>query len=473
MRLNSTPTLLGMVAVFLWLFCIPAESAAATYYIDCASGDDANNGTSTSTPWLRAPGMQGFSATYSHVAGDSFIFKGGVTCPEARFPMTISNSGTSGSRDYYGVDQTWFTGGAWARPVFDLESQLKSWGVKITGSDVDFDNIEIVNLQIPIAGRNGAASLKVDGAEVIAKNVRIRNWTAEAGGSDSGCSGGICGGGTNFKVWSATIDCSPACLWGSALRSINGEIKDSVVSEVCNMVVGAKMVHHNVFRGLRDCADSAQHENGIEVFCHTDIYNNILADIDAGVAILIASTFDTKCRSLGDSHLYNNVIYDSSPIPIQLDASSSPANARYYVWNNTLVSLGANPTQALIRTVDRGSGAIHTVELKNNHYITDRTSDPLACCNPGAALADVTNLTNENNTKTTIATATSQGYIDANDYQPTDAIDVSVEKGVTLTFFTTDRLGVARPQGQLWDLGAYEFVTNRPAPPTNVRTVVH
>lgn len=32
-------------------------ASGATYYVDYASGSDANNGTAKATPWKRAPGM--------------------------------------------------------------------------------------------------------------------------------------------------------------------------------------------------------------------------------------------------------------------------------------------------------------------------------------------------------------------------------------------------------------------------------
>src|SRR5205807_1579202 len=94
-------------------------STGHVFYIDWVSGSDFNIGTSTSTPWKRAPGMQGFAGTYTHAAGDRFIFKGGVTWPSSVFSFVIGNSGTSVNRDYFGVDQTFFSGASWTRPIFD------------------------------------------------------------------------------------------------------------------------------------------------------------------------------------------------------------------------------------------------------------------------------------------------------------------------------------------------------------------
>src|SRR5437899_2623631 len=101
-----------------WFF-VPRNALASTYYIDWLNGNDANSGTSQSTPWKHAPGMQGFAGAYSHAAGDRFIFRGGVTWPNEAFCWRISNGGVSGNPDYYGVDNTFFTGASWTRPIFD------------------------------------------------------------------------------------------------------------------------------------------------------------------------------------------------------------------------------------------------------------------------------------------------------------------------------------------------------------------
>ena len=64
-----------------------AASSYRTFYISYTNGSDSNNGTSTSTPWKRAPGMQGFAGSYTALAGDHFIFEGGDTWPASVFPF--------------------------------------------------------------------------------------------------------------------------------------------------------------------------------------------------------------------------------------------------------------------------------------------------------------------------------------------------------------------------------------------------
>jgi hypothetical protein len=96
---------IGVIFVTCLFILLSSQIAiAATYYIDYVNGLDSNNGTTTSKPWKFAPEMPGFTGTYSHSAGDVFVFKGGVTWPMQSGHtnvLSISNSGSSGSPDVY------------------------------------------------------------------------------------------------------------------------------------------------------------------------------------------------------------------------------------------------------------------------------------------------------------------------------------------------------------------------------------
>src|SRR4051812_18173238 len=103
-------------AVILGALGFAASAPAASYFVDFASGSDSNNGLSTTAAWKRCPGMTGFAGNYSHVAGDRFLFKRGVTWTNC-FPLVIGNGGTASSPDYYGTDPNWGSGLA----TFDFE----------------------------------------------------------------------------------------------------------------------------------------------------------------------------------------------------------------------------------------------------------------------------------------------------------------------------------------------------------------
>lgn len=72
-------------------FCAPVIQALATiYYVDAASGNDSNNGTSTTTPWQTLTKVN--ATTFS--AGDQVLLKRGATWSGQLYPK---GSGTSAS----------------------------------------------------------------------------------------------------------------------------------------------------------------------------------------------------------------------------------------------------------------------------------------------------------------------------------------------------------------------------------------
>jgi hypothetical protein len=94
-----------------WLLSMVAFNPANTYYIDFATGSDAALGTDTTIPWKHCPGdtnATGVAASTTPTAGDTFIFKGGVTYTG---DIAIKQSGTSGAPiTYDGTGSTWGSG---------------------------------------------------------------------------------------------------------------------------------------------------------------------------------------------------------------------------------------------------------------------------------------------------------------------------------------------------------------------------
>src|SRR5882757_365431 len=173
-----------ITTLLLSFVTLAASLSAATYYVDFSGGSDANSGTSKSAPWRHQPYMQGWTGNYSHQAGDRFIFKGGVTWTAPSFTMTIAGSGVSGNPDYYGVDQTWFSGTSWSRPAFDLQGLAPTGGkaaILINGSYITIDNLEIKNLFIPGGDTFAASSISiVYQHDILVQNCLIHNWTTNS-----------------------------------------------------------------------------------------------------------------------------------------------------------------------------------------------------------------------------------------------------------------------------------------------------
>src|SRR5262249_26586481 len=104
-------------------------------------------------------------------------------------------------------------------------------------------------------------------------------------------------------------------------------------------------------------------------------------------------------------------------------------------------------------------GPLGVLDLRNNLIISDFGSIRF---DPGAT---ITYFTNRNNVLLSTAAATAQGYTLDNLFRPTSGSAASVGAGADLSgllggVLTKDITGVARPQGGVWDVGAYEFLSS-------------
>ncbi len=240
---------------FAALLVTPSLALSATYYVDFLSGSDLNSGASKASSWKRAPGMNGFAGTYSHSAGDQFIFKGGVTWDNTIAPWLTSAGGsaTGGSGancasmtvstaqcDYYGVDQTWYTGGAWSQPVFDGGSQLPIPGPQVsgyfhfTGSYLTIDNLRVQNIGIAGVGQDNYA-LNIGGHDTLIENMTLAVESRI----------GIVTGVSNQEIRNNDIS---KCSWGIGGGASPG-----------NKVISNILVHDNVFHDFHSQQASGSH----------------------------------------------------------------------------------------------------------------------------------------------------------------------------------------------------------------------
>lgn len=179
---------------FLALFLAVSMPAwSTTYYVSYTHGADTNNGTAKATPWQHAPGMNNCASNCNITpgAGDSIIFEGCVTWPNAAFSWAVPSGGTSGNNTYYGVDKTWWdstvTGctSAWNRPIFNLGAatvtdSLQRIIMPFT-SYTTLDNFEITNFLDADSNHSGENETHVFdvGNYILIENMYIHGWVDE------------------------------------------------------------------------------------------------------------------------------------------------------------------------------------------------------------------------------------------------------------------------------------------------------
>ena len=469
--------------IFFSSFLMWGNAKAATYYIDYENGLDSNDGTSTTTPWKLCPGMVGFAGSYSHSAGDAFVFKGGVTWPAASLPLTIGYSGVAGNPDVYTSDQTWYDGASWTRPTFDGENQPADYVsiisasdkihvtleyIKITGSGLEgADDDNSYGIKFDNRGGNGLTGVTIQYMELIPFSKSNLVLVA-------------CGGGATTTGLTVQYN-----TFYGAMNHIELGCVDNTST------VDGMIIRGNTFSGYTQLSSSGDHPDGIHLhnksgalrrFSNLEISGNKFYGIwktlntgqiffeDAVSSAKIFNNIFTISNTVGEDH------YIFSPGQIAVYGSDNVE-----IYNNTFCTdtIGGSPNWPLSSIIfSLGLGEYSgTFSVKNNIFsgarrsvIYDPTMEVDIDYNLHSLSFDGSPGSWDANDKTWTQWQT-QGN-DAHGYSadpkfvtiPNDlslqANSPAINKGVDLsTSFATDFLGNARPTGvNSWDIGAYEYI---------------
>jgi hypothetical protein len=474
------------VSILVWLAASSAlEAFGATYYVDYVGGSDSNNGTATGTPWKLAPGMVGFAASYSHVAGDKFIFKGGVSWPRACFQWNVSNSGSGASWDYYGADKTYFTGGAWSRPKFDAQNQGNSFMIMtLTGDKVFLDNLEFLNM----AGGTPYGGMAIDCTPSpngqVFSNLYMHSWTRGTATGD-GAHGGIyfevgavsTENLTNVLIAYCTIDNFDGGADSGVCLRYPGQVDHCKLGNAPELILhGGWSIHDSELYNVTQSwlGDSAQHPNtaywdgpngdSITYGGPVYFYNNFLHDLtrtDAISPIYVEPAFGGPLPALRDCYIYNNVFTNSSLYCVQNDSEqyAGGKTVNVHIFNNTFYNNASS--HSAIHNVLRGTPNFDLLDCRNNLVI---------CPNANEHENGLFNtITSSNAVSLTEAAANSAGYYRVNYYAPTNVGATVVAAGVNLSSLNLPglssdttlgglRTANARPGGSTaWDVGAFQF----------------
>jgi hypothetical protein len=427
-----------MRALFLCILFAASSvlGAVRTFYIDYGASNDSANGTTTSTPWKRCPGMTGFSGTYTHQNGDRFIFKGGVTWPA--LTVTPASGGAVATPDYYGVDFAYYTGASWTRPIFNGGGGT-SQGFFLN----EKNNITIDNIEFTAYGQTSGMIECVYGTinGITIANCYFHNWS----GTDNGnCINGY--GNTPNSVGVITncvFDGSPNGT--HSMRAVyhwTGAIRNCTVSNMPNAFLPNSGEVSGCDIGPITTSNNGVHENVIEFLGGGECYmfNNVIHDSITG-CILGVDSSDTF-------YVYNNLFYNvnSAMGAIEFDGSvnGTGGGGRFYVYNNTIHCTGGLGIRLL--------GSVTSSDVRNNHFI-DASTD----------------VDTSYNLSQTVAAASAGGYTVGNLFRPTAASSGTVNLGTSIASVTNDLLYVTRPQGAAYDIGAYEY-SGETSPPVVVNT---
>jgi len=522
--------------IIISLMAAPAASAA-TYYI-AASGLDSSSGASKTAPWLHAPGMTGCSsncASYTPQAGDQFIFRGGDTWHTSTgspigLPWTWSWSGSSGNPIYIGVDQTWYSGGSWTRPILTYDNPATtsqpssctyaddgqtafSLGYGSSGQTyVTFDNFEITGWCW--ATGNQSAVTVFGGNHNTLSNCYFHGWsmsTAATGDNFSMVEGNL-PGGNYLLITQNVFDGSDSTFGtntasphtGEVIYNTGAEVSFNVFNNVSNVMVNeAPHIHDNIFENVFEPLNDSPHGNIWELNGASGttgeifLYNNLEIGGNVGVG------FDANFTGAG-LHIFNNVV-----VTLGNTGSSTTANCWMIEGGGTQSADIHNNTMStgctLPRMVTNWNGA---VTFENGHYIG---YSPATLATTYSACCTYTVTDNGGELFQTASVASGQGYTTSNNYAPTSSSGSTVGAGNNMTsacnampaptptyatnpvtsckagfqgvtYNTSNHTAVpnaagnARPSSGAWDVGAYQYAGSstpqKPNPPTGLSVTV-
>ena len=483
-----------LLILSLFILAVPAWAThtCSTCYVDYMGGSDANSGASTVLAWQHLPGMTGATgnaASQVPVAGDRYILKGGVTWPATAFPMTWTWSGSTGNLIYIGVDATYYTGGSWARPIFNAGGGSTDWHnsyfAYFSGANYwQLDNIEWTGLFWSAAPSYGKANYIV--AQSPTNFILSNNYAH--GMTHSGCSGASCnnwdGTPNGFFVGSTSGGNTGASAYGNVIDNADGSADcciaffggppvqyQNVIAHLTNgsVVNLATSFHDNLIGPLNLSYDALVHQNCFEDNFDQGIlvYNNVCKQIYNGLVMNISP------QQTYTAYVFNNLLVNSPTTQLNMAVTQAPSTGTCCGTVNFYNNIVQAPASVACFNIE---AATNSANLINNHCMT---SGALYVPENGSSHPPIANTTN---LLQTVAAANSAGYTLANLFQPiasnsptvgaatneTSACGTASDLCLTTTQGVVYNTGnhtvsypamrtIARPASGTWDIGAYQY----------------
>lgn len=476
------------------IFLIAASANATVYYCDFATGSDANNGTSTSTPWKHLPGDASATGTPAGltVNGDTFYLKGGVT-----YNITTTHGIVVSSANYTTAAGASFLSGeavGWGsgRPVIDGNGTGYFWFQSAGMTGVTFRGLE---MQQCIGVTNNAGLFIFNCTSNFIDGCYIHDAATNSSSAHRNCIE-FSGGGnhntlTNCYVWNATqkdIETHDTTIQNLIINNHLGAAADHCVtiSSDLNVIRGniiSNAAVANVGSYLKtDPGYGLKFSSSSLTTCRSNIaYNNFVIHCNSGLV------FDNVGnQDMTYNRAFNNTFIDmgygqSSPMGMMTySVGSSGLHNNSEVRNNIFwINQIVNPGTFLtaIRVVGSSLGANNTI----SHNCWGTTNGTLFCMitSGGTQQPTFANFADSGSTSpdyrfSRAAFGSGNSFTDtANQFFNTDpgftalatptlqATSPVLAAGMHLTsYFTTDILGLVRAN---WSMGAYEY-GGTPAP---------
>ncbi|MGZ3797551.1 MAG: choice-of-anchor Q domain-containing protein [Pseudobdellovibrionaceae bacterium] len=405
--------------------------------------------------------------------GDTIYISGGVTSQTYTSPLDLGASGTAANRIIIRAGQEAGHNGTVILDGVSISSNYQNY-FTIDGSVGTNSRIRIQNVTDP----NKDNAWAIDAGGSVGLTVRYVTVTN-------------CNNAVNLTYGDAfEIDHNSFTARGDAIiRSImsgggtwdRNLIHDNSLTSLFNdggpdsiQVGDSTTIYNNNFLVKQDAsALQWQHTDNLQLAGrYIKVYGNTFTNVgDSNI------DFDAWASgAIQDIYIYNNLFHiatqiDPYPEFIRMYTTGQAINtfSNVKILNNTFID-DIGGVRMIGFSCGGGSGAGAGNEIKNNLAIGSSSM--------GANMSDCGSWTATwgNNIYPGSCALDPSGIIgvpslDAN-FVPTASDTLARDRGMPLSYFSTDLRGVVRPQGLSWDIGAFEYSVNTQvqlAPPTNLR----
>ncbi|MGZ3792083.1 MAG: choice-of-anchor Q domain-containing protein [Bdellovibrio sp.] len=464
------------IIILFFLILLSSSAYSANWYVDNAVATSGNGQS-----WASA--FKDFSSiTWSAFnPGDTLFISGGTTSKIYTSTLNIGASGTASSRIFIRVGQEQGHNGTVIFDGVNIDATYYNY-ITIDGSVGTNSHLKIQNVSnISKDEAWGISALGVTGLAV--RYVTITN-----------CNNGInLVYGDAFEVDHNSITVKGDVGVRSFANPSRGWVQDTNLIHD-NILTGLNYnggpdtlqtgdstnIYNNIFRNVVDAsALPGQHPDNIQMGGrYVKVYGNTFIDVGD-------SNIDYDAQGSGeiqDVYIYNNLFHivtklDEYPDFIRMYSTGKAINlfSNVKILNNTFVvdtgQLATYMGQLMGFGFGNGSGAGSGNEIKNN--LAYGTGNMGINQSTGGSSWSVSYGNNIYPVPVSMDPNAIIGIpiLDAN-FIPTATDALARDQGMTLSYFSTDKLGTPRPQGSAWDIGAFEYSAKAPlklAAPMNLR----
>ncbi len=329
---------------------------------------------------------------------------------------------------------------------FLIRNAGKGSAMYVTESDFEIDHIEIADAGF--AGIMAKIDPTCDNPQYYRENFVMRNVSIHDNYIHHTYGEGMYIGSTSYT--GKSLPCGtkyPHLIEGLRVFNNRVEYTDADGIQVSSATKDIEVYNNTIFRYGQNPFKAVQN-NGLMIGggANGKYYNN---------KIIEGSGMGINCFGLGNVYMYNNLVVRPGYDGIFIDERSAlTPNTGFHAHNNTVVSPGRDG----IRMYSRNSVG----NTFNNNLLVAPASLSIDYYNKNQYLYIISNevkYTQSNNLF--VATVKDAMFVDpANNNYQLQQISPAVEKGTQLNHFNFDHNRTPRPQGNSWDVGAYEYSGN-------------